>query len=77
MSLAVSRWSHSGGPSSITGPVRVRYVADIEALGQVISPSTSVYPCHYRSNSAPHSSSFTRCSYKRQTSDVLSEIDKY
>jgi hypothetical protein len=77
MSLAVIRRSHNGGPSSITGPVRVRCVADTQALVQVISPSTSVSPCHYRSTNVPHSPSFTRCSYQRQTGDGLSEIDKY
>ena len=35
MSLTVSRRSHSGDPSSITGPVGVKYVVDRVALGQV------------------------------------------
>ena len=33
MSLTVSRRSHTGDPSSITGPVRVRYVVDTVVLG--------------------------------------------
>jgi len=35
MSLTVSRRAHIGDPSSITEPVRVRYVVDTLVLGQV------------------------------------------
>ena len=59
MSLRVSRRSHSGDPSSITGPVGVRYVVDTVKMGQGFSPRTSVSPCHYRSTNATYSSSFT------------------
>ena len=37
------------------GPVHVGFVVDEVALGQVPSPSTSVFACQYRSTSAPHS----------------------
>ena len=36
MSLTVSRRSHTGDPSSITGPVSVRHVLDTVVLGQVL-----------------------------------------
>ena len=46
----VSQYENGGAPSSdVTG----------------FSPSTSVFPCQYHSTDAPYSSSYTRCTYRK------------
>ena len=45
--------------------VHVWFVVDKVALGEVIySPSASIFPWHYHSMNAPHSSSSTCCIYQ-------------
>jgi hypothetical protein len=70
------------GPWFDPTPIHVRFVVKV-ALGQVFSPSTSIYPCQYHSTYSLYSSISTCCSYQKDKrakpgnlpkSNVLSEI---
>jgi hypothetical protein len=62
---AVSCWPLLWRPEFDHRSVYVRFMGGKVVLGQVFSPSMSVFPCHYHSTNASYLSSSTYCSYQK------------